>query len=173
MKPRGVEMTIRSWLFIGLLVVPASLTIAQEQPASSPAARSLDLVAARQQSLYERLGGVYPISAVVDDFIERLLVNDTLNANPAIREARQRVPKQGLKFHVTTQVCQATGGPCQYTGREMGEAHAHLHISEREWQAMLADFRASLTRFDVPAAEQGELVDIVNSTKADIVTTRQ
>jgi hemoglobin len=164
-------MTIRSCLFVGLLVVPVSVTLAQEQPPSSAAARALNSTAAPQKSLYERLGGVYAISAVVDDFIERLLVNDTLNANPAIREARQRVPKQGLKFHVTTQVCQVTGGPCQYTGRDMREAHAHLHISEREWQAMLADFRASLNKFDVPAAEQGELVDIVNSTKADIVAT--
>lgn len=52
-------------------------------------------------SLYERLGGVYSIATVVDDFIERLLVNATLNANPAISEARARVPKAGLKFHVT------------------------------------------------------------------------
>jgi hemoglobin len=166
-------MTIRSWLLVTLLAVPVSPTVAQELPAPSSAARPLSVAAAPvpQKSLYERLGGVYAISAVVDDFIERLLVNGTLNANPAINDARQRVPKQGLKFHVTTQVCQVTGGPCQYTGRDMRMAHAHLHISEREWQAMLADFRASLNRFDVPAAEQGELVDIVNSTKADIVAT--
>jgi hemoglobin len=60
-------------------------------------------------SLYERLGGVYSIATVVDDFIERLLVNATLNANPAIDEARRRVPKAGLKFHVTALVCAATG----------------------------------------------------------------
>src|SRR5262245_43219731 len=51
------------------------------------------------KSLYDRLGGVYNIATVVDDFIERLLVNATLNANPAITEARARVPKAGLKFH--------------------------------------------------------------------------
>jgi hemoglobin len=165
-------MSIRSCLFIGLLAVPVSLALAQEQPASSPAARPLNLAAAPalQKSLYERLGGVYPISAVVDDFIERLLVNETLNANPAIREARQRVLKHGLKFHVTTMVCQVTGGPCAYTGRDMQSAHAHLYIAEREWQAMMAEFRASLDKFNVPAAEQGELVSIVDSTKADIVT---
>jgi hemoglobin len=106
---------------------------------------------------------------VVDDFIERLLVNAALNANPAINEARQRVPKQGLKFHVTTLVCQATGGPCAYTGRPMKAAHAHLNISERDWQEMLADFGATLDKFSVPTAEQGELLAIVNSTKADIV----
>src|SRR5260370_37660497 len=81
------------------------------------------------KSLYDRLGGVYSIATVVDDFIERLLVNDTLNANSAISEARARVPKAGLKFHVTALVCEATGGPCKYSGRTMKEAHAHLNIT--------------------------------------------
>jgi hemoglobin len=124
---------------------------------------------ASARSLYDRLGGVYPIAVVVDDFIERLLVNDTLNANPAIKTARDHVPAAGLKFHVTTQVCQATGGPCKYVGRTMMASHAQLHITESEWQAMLADFRKSLDRFKVGRAEQAELVAIVESTKPDIV----
>ncbi len=122
-----------------------------------------------QQSLYERLGGAYPIAAVVDAFIDALLVNDVLNANPAINAARQRVPAAGLKYHVTALVCQATGGPCSYTGRSMKDAHAHLNITEREWQAMLADFRRILNNFGVPQAEQQELLAIVESTKQDIV----
>ena len=121
------------------------------------------------KSLYERLGGVYNIATVVDDFIERLLVNATLNANPAISEARARVPKAGLKFHVTALVCEVTGGPCKYTGRSMKESHARLNINERQWQAMVADFRTTLDKFKVPAAEQNELVKIVESTKKDIV----
>jgi hemoglobin len=160
----GAEMKTRAWPLALLLAVPFSLTLAGDQPPGSATA-----TAAPQTSLYERLGGVYPISIVVDDFIERLLVNSTLNMNPAIREARERVPKQGLKFHVTALVCQVTGGPCKYTGREMKPAHAHLDISEREWQEMLADFRTTLNKFSVPAPEQGELVAIVNSTKPDIV----
>jgi hemoglobin len=120
-------------------------------------------------SLFERLGGAYAIAAVVDDFIERLLVNDTLNNNPAINQARHRVPAPGLKFHVATLVCQATGGPCKYVGRDMRSSHMHLHISEMEWQAMLAEFNESLDKFKVPSAEKGELVAIVNSTKSEIV----
>jgi hemoglobin len=69
----------------------------------------------RPRSLYDRLGGVYSIATVVDDFIEPLLVNGTLNANPAISEARSRVAKAGLKFQVTALVCEVTGGPCKYT----------------------------------------------------------
>jgi hemoglobin len=112
------------------------------------------------KSLYDRLGGVYSIATVVDDFIERLLVNDTLNANPAIKASRERVPKAGLKFHVTTLVCQVTGGPCKYTGRTMKESHAKLNITEAQWNAMVADFRKTLDKFKVPQAEQQELIGL-------------
>ena len=122
-----------------------------------------------QPSLYDRLGGVYSIATVVDDFIERLLVNATLNANPAINEARRRVPKAGLKFHVTALVCEVSGGPCKYTGRAMKESHQHLNITQAEWDAMVVDFKATLNKFKVPQREQQELITIVGSTKNDIV----
>jgi hemoglobin len=124
---------------------------------------------ATQPSLYERLGGTYSIATVVDDFIERLLVNSTLNANPAIKEARARVPKAGLKFHVTTLVCEVSGGPCKYTGRAMKESHERLNITPAEWDAMVADFKTTLNKFNVPQREQQELITIVGSTKNDIV----
>jgi hemoglobin len=133
------------------------------------AAAPTALAQAKQPSLYERLGGVYSIATVVDDFIERLLVNATLNANPAINEARARVPKAGLKFHVTTLVCEVSGGPCKYTGRAMKESHQHLNITPAEWDAMVADFMATLDKFKVPQREQQELITIVGSTRKDIV----
>ena len=120
-------------------------------------------------SLYDRLGGLYPISAVVDDFIDRIYVNATLNANPAIGNARNAVRKPGLKVQVATLVCQVTGGPCKYVGKGMKESHAGFHITQKEWDALLVDFRASLDKFKVPAAEQRELVAIVESTRVDIV----
>jgi hemoglobin len=120
------------------------------------------------KSLYDRLGGVYPISVVVDTFIELLLVNDVLNANPAIKAAREQVPAPALKFQVTTLICQQTGGPCKYTGLGMKESHAHLNIGEKEGQ-VLADFRRVLNNYGVPATEQHELVALVESTKKDIV----
>jgi hemoglobin len=127
---------------------------------------------AQKQSLYDRLGGVYAIATVVDTFIEKLLVNNVLNANPAIAEARNRVPKAGLKFQVTTLVCEVTGGPCKYTGRDMKSSHAQLKINEKQWDAMVADFLATLTQFKVPKPEQDELVAIVATTKPDIVTAK-
>jgi hemoglobin len=137
-------------------VVTVSTAVAQEAKKPSP-------------SLHDRLGGVYSIATVVDDFIERLLVNDTLNANPAINDARKRVPKAGLKFHVTALVCEVTGGSCKYSGRSMKEAHDHLNINEAQWQATVADFRKTLDKFKVPPKEQEELIAIVGSTKKDIV----
>lgn len=120
-------------------------------------------------SLYDRLGGLYPISAVVDDFIERVYANATLNANPAIGKARSEIRKPGLKVHVANQVCMVTGGPCKYTGKGMKESHADFHITQKEWDALLVDFRATLDKFKVPAAEQKELIAIVESTRPDIV----
>ena len=98
------------------------------------------------------------------------MVDATLNANPAISEARARVPKAGLEFQVTALVCGVTGGPCRYTGRPMKEAHQHLNINQAQWEAMLADFRTTLAKFKVPQTEQEELIAIVESTKSDIVS---
>jgi hemoglobin len=71
---------------------------------------------------------------------------------------------------VSELVCEVTGGPCKYTGKNMKDAHAHLHITETEWKIMAADFKKSLDKFKVPQTEQKELFDIVGKTKADIVT---
>ena len=120
-------------------------------------------------SLYERLGGVFAIAAVVDDFIDRVMSDPKLNANPKVDEAHHKVHPAGFKYLVTEQVCWATGGPQTYTGRSMAESHAHLDINEVEWQAFLEDFQATLDKFEVPAAEQAELFAIVESTKSDIV----
>jgi hemoglobin len=164
--PKEVSMTtIRVSALAAAVILAAVTAVAQ----SAPAAQAVSQPAAASRTLYERVGGAYAIATVVDDFIERLLVDDTLNANPAIREARARVPKAGLKFHVTTLVCQVTGGPCTYIGRDMKTAHAHLDIGPREWDAMVADFRKTLDTFKVPAAEQAELVRIVSSTRPEIV----
>jgi len=122
-----------------------------------------------QPSLYDRLGGLAPISVVVSDFIDALVPDTVLNANPAIDAARKKVPAAYLKYHVTAMVCQVTGGPCSYNGRGMKDSHAHLNITEREWDRMVVLFKAVLAKHSVPVKETQELVDIVGSTKADIV----
>jgi len=135
------------------------------------AATSLSAQAAdAAKPLYERLGGLKGITLVVDDFIDRLVANRTLNKNPAIKAGRISSPPPYLKFQVSQMVCEATGGPCKYTGKGMKESHVHLNISEKEWGVMAGEFKKSLNKFKVPAAEQKELFDIVGTTKADIVT---
>ena len=123
-------------------------------------------------TLYERLGGVYAIAAVVDDFIERIMDDPLLNANPKVNEAHHRVSRAGFKYLVTEQVCQATGGPQRYTGRSMNDSHAHLDITEQEWEAFLDDLRQTLAKFSVPEAERAELFAIVESTRGEIVLPR-
>ncbi len=120
-------------------------------------------------SLYDRLGGVYAIAAVVDDFINRVMDDPRLNANPKVDEAHHRVSRAGFKYLVTEMVCWAAGGPQRYTGRPMLDSHEHLDITEAEWRVFLADFQACLDHFAVPKAEQAELFAIVESTKGEIV----
>ncbi len=123
----------------------------------------------QQPSLYERLGGIYSIAVVVDDFIDRVMADGRLNANPAVNEAHHRVPPAGFKYLVTEMVGWATGGPQKYTGRSMPDSHRHLNITPKEWEAFMDDFQQTLDKFKVPAAEQAELKAIVNSTYGDIV----
>jgi hemoglobin len=108
---------------------------------------------ATKPTLYERLGGVYSIAAVVDDFIDRVMNNPILNANPAVDEAHHRVSAAGFKYYVTEMVCWATGGPQNYTGRSMLESHKHLKITESEWDAFCKDFDDTMAKFKVPGAQ--------------------
>ena len=119
--------------------------------------------------LYERLGGVYSIATVIDDFINRIMVDPRLNANPRVDEAHHRVPPAGFKYLVTEMVCWATGGPQEYTGRSMKDSHQNLMITAIEWEAFLDDLQQTLDKFAVPQAEQAEIKAIVAGARADIV----
>ena len=120
-------------------------------------------------SLYERLGGVYSIATVIDDFIDRVMADPRLNANPRVNEAHHRVPPAGFKYLVTEMVCWAAGGPQKYTGRSMKDSHQELLIKPAEWDAFLEDLQQTLDQFAVPKAEQAEIKAIAASTRADIV----
>ena len=123
-----------------------------------------------QRSLYDRLGGLMAITVVVDDFIDEMVPDPFLNQNPAIDEARKRVPSPYLKYQVTSFVCQATGGPCQYTGRSMKESHDHLNITEAEWDRMVVIFKDVMDEHLVPGPEQKDLLELIDTTKTDIIT---
>ena len=122
----------------------------------------------KEESLYNRLGGVHAIAQVVDDFVDRIWVNEVLNANPKNKEA-MGISKPALKYLATELTCMATGGPQKYSGRDMKEVHSGLNISEKEWEAMLADFKTTLNKFNVPEKEKSELIQLVGGLKGDIV----
>ncbi len=122
-----------------------------------------------QATLYERLGGIYNIATVVEDLIDRIMVDPRLNANPHVDEAHHKVPPAGFKYLVTEMVCWATGGPQQYTGRSMYDSHVHLNISDQEWESFMDDLDQTFDKFQVPQREREEIVAIVESTRGDIV----
>src|SRR5207247_8058867 len=111
-------------------------------------------------TLYDRLGGIYNIATVVDDFIDRVMADPRLNANPRVAEAHHRVSPAGFKYLVTEMVGWAAGGPQRYSGRPMGDTHRHLAITPAEWGAFMDDFRQTLATFAVPEPEGQELVAI-------------
>ncbi|RMD97973.1 MAG: group 1 truncated hemoglobin [Calditrichaeota bacterium] len=120
----------------------------------------------KQKSLYQRLGGYDAIAAVSDDFITRLATDKKFER---FFTSLSTDSKKRLRQHVVNQICQITGGPCIYTGRDMKTAHAGLGISEEDWQASVNHLIATLDKFKVPKKEKDELLAGVSSLKKDIV----
>ena len=115
------------------------------------------------KSLYDRLGGRGAITAVVDDFVGNVAADKRINGY----FAKSDVPR--LKGNLVDQICQATGGPCVYTGRDMRSTHAGLGIRGRHFGALVQDLGKTLNKFNVPAKEQGELLGILGPLKPQIV----
>ena len=119
-----------------------------------------------EKSLYTRLGGQTTIRAVVDDFVGNVAADKRINKF----FARTDIPN--LKRQLTNQICQGSGGPCKYTGRSMKDAHRGIGVSGANFGALVEDLQKSLTKFKVPAREQGELMAILGPMKKDIVEKR-
>jgi hemoglobin len=114
-------------------------------------------------SLYERLGGLEAITAVVDSLVERCAGDDRINQ----KFERSDVPR--LKKMLVDQVCEATGGPCAYTGRDMRETHDGMGVTAGEFDALVDDLVTTLDEFDVPKPEQDELLGLLGPMRGDIV----
>lgn len=114
-------------------------------------------------ALYDRLGGKSAITAVIDQFVANVAGDSRING----RFATTDIPK--LKSHLVDQVCQATGGPCTYGGRDMRTTHAGMKISEADFGALVQDLVKALETFKVPAAERQELLELLGPMKKDIV----
>ncbi len=114
-------------------------------------------------SLYERLGGLPYIQAVVDDFVANVAADSRINH----RFAKTDIPR--LKKNLVDQICAASGGPCQYTGRDMKTTHTGMKITEAEWNATVEDLVKTLDKYKVGEAEKNELLGLLGSMKNDIV----
>jgi hemoglobin len=133
-----------------------------------------------EQTLYDRLGGVFAIAAVVDHFSDAIVRNPLVGAqspNPALREwhTQQLDRLPGLKFMRTLWVCDVAGGPFTYHGTRMGhdalaleEAHRRLRITPSEFDEVAAELARTLDQFRVPAAEKEAVLGAFAAHKAEV-----
>jgi len=125
-------------------------------------------VAKDKKTLYDNLGKKKGITAVVDDFVGRCAADSRINgffkataADPA------RLAK--FKMNLVNQICQASGGPCKYTGKSMKEAHAGMGVSTADFNALVEDLVAALDKFKVAEADKNTLLGVLGPMKGDIV----
>ena len=124
---------------------------------------------AKDKTLYERLGGKKAITAVVDEFVGRVAMDARINhyfAQTAADPARLKT----FKMNLVDQICQATGGPCKYTGKDMKSAHAGMGITSADFNALVEDLSGALDKFKVQDKEKNELLGALAPMKSDIVT---
>ena len=117
--------------------------------------------------LYERLGGKPAITAVVEDFVGRVAADSRING----KFANTDIPR--LKTLLVEQICQATGGPCTYTGRSMKATHAGMGVNNADFDALVGNLVATLNQFKVPDREKNELLGALGPMKRDIVEKPQ
>jgi hemoglobin len=129
-----------------------------------------------EPSLYDRLGGYFAIAAVVDRFSDKIIKNPKLNKNPALRkwnrtQAKTRLP--GLKFGRTLWIAAAAGGPFEYTGLPLKEAHGEFKLTAEEFAEVGAEIVRALDFYHVPEREQQELVAAYKASMSDVVTATE
>jgi len=116
-----------------------------------------------QASLYDRLGGKPAIEAVVGQFLQNVVADDRINGFFA------NVDAADLQTKLVDQICEASGGPCTYTGRDMATTHKGLGITDDHFNALVVDLVAALDQFNVPEREKNELLGALGPMKGDIV----
>ena len=119
-----------------------------------------------QKNLYERLGGYDPISSVVDDFMQRQFTDKQVGR---FYLGHSTNSKKRLRQLITEMICEITGGPAKYIGRDMRTAHAGLGITEGDWEVTVKNLTASLDKLKVPQEEKNELLANVAGLRPVIV----
>jgi hemoglobin len=145
-----------------ILIPMAALTLTACASAPSDTASS----APATPTLYQRLGGREAIKQVVDDFVANLAADPRVNARFKGLDAAKMAK---LQTDLADQICDVTGGPCAYLGRDMKTVHAGMNITEAEWNATVEDLVKTLNKFKVGPKEQQELLGALGGMKKDIV----
>ena len=131
---------------------------------SEPAATA---PAVTEASLYDRLGRRDAIAGVVKDFVEERVAKDA-----RIKGMFANADIPGLEAKLIDQICEASGGPCKYTGKDMKTAHAGMNIKDSDFNALVEDLKASLDHFKVAPREQQDLLGALARMHDDIVTAK-
>jgi hemoglobin len=119
-----------------------------------------------EPTLYKRLGGREGIALVVGDFVTNMASDPRVNA----RFKDMKPPEvEKLKSHLADQICDATGGPCSYLGRDMKAVHKGMNITEAEWNATVENLVKALDKNKVGEREQKQLLAALGPMKSDIV----
>ncbi|MBZ5611506.1 MAG: group 1 truncated hemoglobin [Acidobacteriia bacterium] len=123
---------------------------------------------AAEKTLYARLGGKKSISAVVDEFVGRVAADNRING---FFKATASDPKRLAKFkkNLVDQICETSGGPCKYKGKDMKTAHAGMGVGEGDFNALVEDLVGALDKFNVGATEKDQLLGALGPMKKDIV----
>ncbi|HEX2571637.1 MAG TPA: group 1 truncated hemoglobin [Polyangia bacterium] len=118
---------------------------------------------AGSKSLFERLGGQAAITAVAEDITARIVADNRINQ----RFANTDIPH--FKQELADQLCEISGGPCKYTGKDMRTGHAGMNIADDEFKFLVEDIKATLDKFKVGAREQKELLGLLGGMQKDVV----
>jgi len=152
----GMGMILAAALAVILVPTGRSLAQGKMEKMDKPAANSL----------YHRMGGYDMLADIVTDFLHQLGEDKAFARFGGGRSHDSLVKSKQL---VTDQLCNLTGGPCTYIGRDMKTAHAGLEITEAEWDSAIKKFEVSLDKFKIKPQEHKEFIDILQLLKADIV----
>lgn len=128
----------------------------------------LPVAEAKEKTLYERLGGKKAITAVVDEFAGRVAADTRINRYFAAAAAD---PKRlaSFKMKLVGQIRQASGGPCNYTGKDMKTAHMGMGVTSADFNALVEDLVGALDKFKVGEKEKSDLLGALGPMKSDIV----
>lgn len=143
---------------IGGVVLTSCATMEESKPIAKG-----EQMMAKEQSLCERLGGKEAITAVVGEFVGRVAADARVNTFFGGTD----IPR--LKMQLVNQICEASGGPCTYTGRSMKDTHRGMGVSSAHFDAVVEDLVGALDKFNVPAKEKSELLGVLGPMRKDIV----